>query len=343
MFAHDQYHALRTGAGLLDRTARGRLVLTGADRRAYLHGLLTNDIAALAAGAGAYAALLTPQGRMISDLRVSELGDRVLIDLPAAAAEAVRRRLADFIFSEDVEVHDASSSLAQFGLYGPRAAAVLSAVAAAPDGKVSLRETLEALPFNANLAARLNGAGITAVRSDDYGEAGFEIFVEAASAAALAGALTAAGAVPVQAEAADVARVEEGRPAFGVDMDEHTIPLEAGIEDRAISLTKGCYVGQEIIIRVLHRGGGRVAKHLVGLVGGRGEGAARRGDRLRANGKDIGVVTSAVMSVRLQRPIGLGYVGRDYAAPGTALELAGADGSSGTVTVTAVPFTVPAG
>ncbi len=342
MFAHDQYDALRGGAGLLDRTARGRLVLTGADRRAYLHGLLTNDIAALAAGAGAYAALLTPQGRMISDMRVSELGDRVLIDLPAASAEAVRRRLADFIFSEDVEVHDSSSSLAQFGLYGPDAAAVLSAVAAAPDGKISLREALDGLPLHANLAARFDEAGITVVRSDDYGAAGFEIVVEAAGAAALAGALTDAGAVPVDAEAAEVTRVEEGRPAFGVDMDEHTIPLEAGIEDRAISLTKGCYVGQEIIIRVLHRGGGRVAKHLVGFVGGRGDGEARRGDRLRANGKDIGVVTSAVMSVRLRRPIGLGYVGRDYAAPGTALELAGADGASSTVTVAAVPFTAPA-
>jgi folate-binding protein YgfZ len=342
MLAHDQYDALRARAGLLDRTARGRLVLTGADRRDYLHGLLTNDIAALAGGQGAYAALLTPQGRMISDMRVSELGDRVLIDLPGAAAEAVRRRLADFIFSEDVEVHDSSSSLAQYGLYGPLASSVLSAVASAPDVPAGLRAALDGLPMHASLTARFEGDEVTIVRSDDYGEAGFAVFVAAPRAAALAGALAGAGAVPVEAETAEVTRIEAGRPAFGVDMDEHTIPLEAGIVDRAISLTKGCYVGQEIIIRVLHRGGGRVARHLVGLVGEPAAGAARRGDRLRLGGKDVGLVTSAVASVRLGRPIGLGYVQRDHAVPGTVLELAGAGGSVSAATVAAVPFTVPA-
>lgn len=342
MFAHDQYEALRTRAGLLDRSARGRLVLTGADRRAYLHGLLTNDIEALAAGTGTYAALLTPQGRMISDMRVSELGDRALIDLPAAAAEPVLRRLADFIFSEDVEVQDVSQPLAQYGLYGPAAADVLSEVLSAPAASPELRDRLAGLGANANLAALFDGADVTIVSSDDYGEAGFELFVDTARGAALADALVRAGAMPVSHETADVARVEAGRPAFGVDMDEHTIPLEAGIEDRAISLTKGCYVGQEIIIRVLHRGGGRVAKHLVGFVGEAGRPHASRGDRLRVDGKDVGMVTSAVDSVRLGLPIGLGYVHRDHAAAGTVLELAAADGTANSVTVAAVPFTAPA-
>ena len=128
MFSHQEYEALQTRAGVLNRHARGRIELTGADRRSYLHGLLTNDITALSAGRGCYAALLTPQGRMISDMRVSELGDRLLLDLPSAAAEAVRQRLGDFIFSEDVEVHDVETALAHLAVYGPEAARVLVAV-----------------------------------------------------------------------------------------------------------------------------------------------------------------------------------------------------------------------
>jgi folate-binding Fe-S cluster repair protein YgfZ len=182
MFAHDQYDALQTSAGLLDRTARGRLELTGADRRSYLHGLLTNDIAALGPGAGAYAALLTPQGRMVSDMRVSELGETVLIDLPRATADTVRQRLADFIFSEDVEVRDAASSLAHFGLYGPLAADVLATVVsrAGPNPELSDRQrVLAGMSVNTNTSWEFDDATITLVRSDDYGVPGFEVFVEA--------------------------------------------------------------------------------------------------------------------------------------------------------------------
>ena len=349
MFSQEQYEALTGRAGLLDRRRRGRLALTGADRRGYLHGLLTNDIAALSAGTGCYAALLTPQGRMISDMRVSELGERILIDLPAATTGAVRERLADFIFSEDVEVHDVGESLAQFALYGPHAARILAAVAAAPSGggaDGAAREAqLASLPVNANTPADVAGSPAIVVRSDDYGVAGFEIFVEAPAAGALAEALRRAGAVDVEQATADVCRVEAGRPRFGSDMDEHTIPLEAGIEDRAISLTKGCYVGQEVIIRVLHRGQGRVAKRLVGFVANGADGPLVRGDRLLdAAGKDAGAVTSAVHSPRLRRPIGLGYVRREYAEPGAVLQAAGAAGNQPRgVTVVSLPFTAPAG
>jgi folate-binding Fe-S cluster repair protein YgfZ len=121
MISHDQYEALHDGAGLLDRRSKGRLLLTGADRRSYLQGLLTNDIAALSAGQGCYAALLTAQGRMLSDMRVSELGDRILIDLPGATAESVRQRLAGFIFSEDVEIwHNLGSMARRRRRFSPR-------------------------------------------------------------------------------------------------------------------------------------------------------------------------------------------------------------------------------
>jgi folate-binding protein YgfZ len=342
MFAHEQYDALRSGAGLLDRRARGRLELTGADRLSYLQGLLTNDIQALQPGTGCYAALLTAQGRMISDMRVSELGAKVLIDLPHHTAEAVRQRLADFIFSEDVEVFDIRPSHVQFGLYGPRASECLAAVLTQPteaDPSPLPREPLDGMALNANAPWQFGSAIVEVVRSDDFGARGFELFVAADAASDLSQALLENGALEVGAASVDVTRVEAGRPEFGIDMDEHTIPLEAGIEDRAISLTKGCYVGQEIIIRVLHRGGGRVAKHLVGLVSPSSDERFERDDRLFADGRDVGGVTSAVISPALGRPIGLGYVHRDHARPGTVLQV-GTEPRP--VTVAALPFISPA-
>ena len=339
MFSHDQYEALRDGAGLLDRRSRGRLQLTGADRKNYLQGLLTNDIAVLTAGQGCYAALLTAQGRMLSDMRVSELGDRILIDLPGATAESVRQRLSDFIFSEDVEVRDAGADLGQVAAYGPKAAAILAVVMS-----LSSSERLEQMPIDANEQLRLGDVPVTVVRSDDYGVAGFEVFVSAPEVARLSDALRAAGARDVTLEAVEVTRIEAGRPEFGPDMDEHTIPLEAGIEARAISYTKGCYVGQEVIIRVLHRGHGRVARRLVGLLGTDAAGPLARGMRIEAENKPIGSITSATRSPRLRRPIALGYVHRDSAEPGTVLQVTGepAGSSQRSVTVVSTPFTQPA-
>jgi folate-binding protein YgfZ len=339
MFSHDQYDALLNGAGLLDRRSRGRLQLTGADRRNYLQGLLTNDIAALSPGRGCYAALLTAQGRMLSDMRVSELGDRILMDLPAATAESVRQRLTDFIFTEDVEVRDAGVELGQLGIYGPKAAPILASVFSP-----SSLERFEQMQIDANQELRFADTPVTVVRSDDYGVPGFEVFVNAPEVARLSDALRGSGARNVAPEAVEVTRVEAGRPEFGADMDEHTIPLEAGIETRAISYTKGCYVGQEVIIRVLHRGQGRVARRLVGLLGTDAEGPLVRGMRIETESKPIGAITSAAHSPRLRRPIALGYVHRDSAEPGTVLQVTGEPGtaSSRTVTVVTLPFIPPA-
>jgi tRNA-modifying protein YgfZ len=339
MISHDQYEALRDRAGLLDRRSRGRLLLTGADRRSYLQGLLTNDIEALSAGQGCYAALLTAQGRMVSDLRVSELGDRILIDLPEATAEGVRKRLADFIFSEEVEVRDAGADLGHLGVYGPVAAAILESVLAP-----ARRESLEQLPIGSNQELRFGDIPAVVVSSDDYGVAGFEVFLGVPDVARLADAMRAAGATDVTADAVEVTRVEAGRPEFGSDMDEHTIPLEAGIETRAISFTKGCYVGQEVIIRVVHRGQGRVARRLVGLLGTSADGPLVRGMRIEAGNKAIGSITSAVMSPRLGRPIALAYVHRGSAEPGTVLQATEEAGGSAPrqVTVVTTPFIPPA-
>jgi folate-binding protein YgfZ len=354
MFSYDEYETLQERAGVLDRGLRGRLRLTGADRRVYLQGLLTNDIVALSAGDGCYAALLTAQGRMVSDMRVSELGQMLLIDLPASTSDAVRARLEEFIFTEDVVVEDVQRSMGHFGLYGPAAATVLATVASRPvkspggpdgnDDAAARRARLDEMRSNGNAIWDFADSALVVVRSDDYGIPGFELFHSKEVGDSLSRALHAAGGTAISPDAAAVCRVEAGRPEFGIDIDEHTIPLEAGIEDRAISFTKGCYVGQEVIVRVLHRGHGRVARRLAGFV-------ARTDDRLEPGArlfagddrsKEVGHVTSAVTSPRLRRPIGLGYVHRDYAEPGQVLSAVGQSGSA-LMTVVTLPFTRPAG
>jgi folate-binding protein YgfZ len=319
MFSLEQYRAVRDGAGLVDRSDRGRIRLTGKDRRDYLQGLLTNDIVALSAGSGCYACLLTAQGRMIADMYVVETGEAILIDLEGHVAARVGAHLEQFVFSEDVEVSDVSGSVAQLGVFGPLSAAVIEGVlgsqVSAPTGDLAGLRVLD------NRTWAWNGAPVTVVRRDDLGGLGFDLLIDVQHSDALAQATAGAGALLVDADVAETCRVESGRPVFGKDMTEDTIPLEAGIEDRAISLTKGCYVGQEIIIRVLHRGQGRVARRLVGLTFDPTAAAPARGSAIRSGDREIGAVTSAVWSPELSRPIAMGYVHRDFVEPGTAVTI----------------------
>jgi tRNA-modifying protein YgfZ len=332
MFSPEQYRAIRQGAGVVNRSDRGRLRLTGKDRRDYLQGLLTNDIAALPAGSGCYACLLTAQGRMIADMYVVETGDAVVIDLERAVAQRVGEHLEQFVFSEDVEVADVSTSVAQVGVFGPRAAAIVSEVIGGPSPA-----DFEGLAVLGNLTRSWNGTPALVVRRDDFGGAGFDILIGPDHEGALAAALRNAGATDVDADVAEVCRIESGRPVFGKDMTEDTIPLEAGIEDRAISLTKGCYVGQEIIIRVLHRGHGRVARRLVGLTLEPGAAVPAPGAAIRGGVRELGAVTSAVLSPALDRPIALGYVHRDFVEPGTAVAVVVGD-RPWPAAVTRLPF-----
>ena len=327
MFSLDQYTALKSGAGLLDRSSLGRLKLTGVDRRSYLQGLLTNDIVALGAGEGCYAAYLTAQGRMIADMRLFELGDALFVDMAGPVTTAVRERWDQFIFSEDVQVADVSATTAQLGLYGPRAAQTLQEALGL--------EALSVMPLYGSRSMPAGGASAVAVvlRGDDIGVEGFDLILPAERKDEVAARLRDAGAIDIAAETAEVCRIEAGRPLFLVDMDEHTIPLEAGIEDRAISLSKGCYVGQEVIIRVLHRGHGRVARRLVGLTFNVGARVPAHGDRLRAGTREAGSVSSAAASPVLGRPIALAMLHRDFTEPGAVV-----DANGEPATVTRLPF-----
>lgn len=312
MFSADGYQALRHGAGVVARGDRGVLTVTGGDRLTWLQGLVTNDVVALPPGGICDAAYLTPQGRMISDMRVVNLADRVLLDVPGSLAEPLHARLSGLLFAEDAEIANATSTLSQIDVHGPDAPAVVRRIA--PDGT----------------------AGVIVVADSPFHVPGFTLFADAAIVEAIMGRVAAAGGVVTSLETLEVLRVEAGRPAFLIDMDEHTIPLEAGIEERAISFTKGCYVGQEVIVRVMHRGQGRVAKKLVGLTLATSE-VPRAGSPILAAGKEVGKVTSAAWSPALERALALGYVHRDYVEAGTVLAIKGAEASI-EATVSTLPF-----
>ena len=312
------YTAAREQAAWLDRSHRGRIVVSGADRRAYLQGLLTNDIAALTPGGGCYATYLTAQGRMIADLWVYELGDVILLTLHGDVKDPVLARLDQFIFGEDVQLGDVTATFADIAIVGPQAsttvARVLSGVTA---------ETLAALPDHGNLRTPFGDAPAIVTRTTDVGEPGFDVYVGADQRDAFVHALESSGAVALDADTAEAIRIEAGVPRFHRDMDEETIPLEAGIEARAISFTKGCYVGQEVIIRVLHRGHGRVARRLVALAVD-GSRVPERSASIEVGDKIVGEVTSAAWSPRAGHPVALGYVQRDVAEPDTIVRISSA-------------------
>jgi folate-binding protein YgfZ len=304
MFSPEGYEALTKSAGVVRRTDRGVLAVTGPDRLTWLQGLLTNDVVALPVPGICDAAYLTPQGRMITDMRVVNLADQTLLDVPAPLAASLGARLDSLLFSEDAHVADSSHALAIIDVHGPSAARVVD--------------------------------GLDLLQDDAFGVPGYSGFVPMSEVNAVIAQLVGRGARATTLETLDVVRIEAGRPAFLVDMDEHTIPLEAGLEARAISFTKGCYVGQEVIVRVTQRGGGRVARKLVGLRLAEGP-LPSRGDVIRSGTREIGRLTSVTWSPALASGIALGYVHRDFVQPGTVVEIMSSHGVM-VAQVTVVPF-----
>jgi folate-binding protein YgfZ len=322
--------AVRSGAAIGSISARTQLAVAGSDRATYLQGLLTNDIQALAEGSGCYAAWLSPQGRMLTDMHVLQSAGMILLDVPAEQADSILARLDQFLFSEDVRIESLADAMTSVWLHGPRAAAVVAQAVRGVDGLGDWSDYR-------HTSGTFEGDPVSVARIDQLGVPGYCVFLTRATEPTFIASAVSAGARVVAPEALHAARIEAGYPLFGVDMTAETIPLEAGIEERAISFTKGCFVGQEVVIRVLHRGGGRVAKRLVGFrldpaldgtVGHRFSGAKEnvghpfRGATVSAAEREIGFVTSAAISPTLG-PIALGYVHRDFTASGTAVQVEG--------------------
>ena len=319
----DQYRIIASGAGWIEKTWRGRLRVEGRDAASFLHALLTNDVASLAPGDGVYAAYLTPQGRMLADVVVYRLTEFLALDVPRAEAARLADRLDQLVFAEDVRISDDSPNVVQFAIVGEGAArAAATAVGAAEHDVSTLR-----------VHGHLLSSGRLVARSDEVDGPAFDLTCLAEDQAAVIDALEAAGAQPIDEETFEAMRIEARHPKFGVDMTAETIPLEAGLVERAISLTKGCYVGQEVIVRVMHRGGGRVAKRLIAVsASDEGEPLAP-GVPISVGGAIVGHITSAAHSLRRGRSVALGYVRREAAeaggpffAGGTELELLGLAG-----------------
>lgn len=303
----DTYRAAHHGVAFRERHEHGLLQVSGGDRLSWLNGLLSNDVGALAGGGSCYATWLTPQGRMITDLFVVETGEVTLLEVPASIADTLAARLDRLIFTEDARVTDVSADVAAVEILGP-----------------SSGQAFE--------TARASGARLLAVRSTDTPVGGVVGYLARRELPGILEALAHAGASPLDDPTAEVLRVEAGVPRFLVDMSEETIPLEAGL-DSAISHTKGCYVGQEIIVRIRDRAHGRVARHVVGLLI-EGDAVPQPDQPVRHDGRAAGRLTSAVLSPALGRPIALAMIHRDAAVPGTRVSLEDGQGAE----VVALPF-----
>jgi tRNA-modifying protein YgfZ len=275
----EEHRVLVEGCGLLDRSERGKLALTGADRKTFLHGQVTNDVESLTPGTGCYAAFLTHKGKMQGDLRILDAGDELLLDTERPVLQGLFNMIRHFKLGSDVELHKRTLESGLLSLIGPAA----RRVAGAPD-----------LPGteHAHLAGAVGGAPVRLIATDT----GVDVLCAAEDLDAVRGALEAAGAQPVSEEAVETLRVEGGRPRFGHDIGEDTIPQEAGLNERAVSFTKGCYVGQETVARLFYKG--KPNRHLRGL---RLTAPATTGDELRLGEKVVGrlgtVVTSPALGV----------------------------------------------
>jgi folate-binding protein YgfZ len=317
--AEAEYAALRTGAVAIDRSHRARWRLLGPKAAETLTGLVTNDVVGLAPGQGQYAALLTPKGKIIADVTIYRVADGLVIDVPSRAATGFAETIKKYVNPRIVAFTDESLLTSDIGAYGVRSAAIVAqAVGLTTDA-------LASLPAHGHLAA----AGGIVTRVPTLGLDGFAVLVPAPERDALWQRLLAAGAVAGSAAVWDVARVEAGRPEWGIDIDDTTIPQEAGFDELgAISYTKGCYTGQETVARIHFRG--HVNRHLRGL---------RMNDDAQPPvtalvdhaGKAVGDVRSTVRSPRLGA-IALAMLRREVEIGATILA------GDAPVTVTSLPF-----
>ena len=320
-----EYEAVRGGgAGLFDLSARGRVEVSGGEAVMFLNGMLTNDVAKLEEGAWMHAAFPNPQGRLLAATRVIKRGGAFLFDTEATTHPAVLKHLERFTLAGDFHVRDLTAETALLSVQGARAAEFVGAEAAATArGRVT--------------RATFGGVGVTVIRATHTAEDGFDLFVGAAGAEAVWDSLAASGARPAGHDALEVLRVEAGVPRYGLDASDANVVLEVVDEAEAVSYTKGCYAGQEIIARIHWRG--HVAKRLAGVIFDR-DAEPPSDARLRdcAGGREAGRITSHAFSPRLRRRVALALVKYDFLAPGTELKVFSGDEEVCAAHVAALPL-----
>jgi len=310
-FAQD-YEALTAASGLVDRSERGKLALTGADAKSFLQGQLTNDTELLTPGTGLYAAFLTQKGKMQGDLRVLDTGTELLLDTERVALQPLFNMIRSFSLGHDVQLHKRTLESGLLSLIGPKSESLLR------EAGVDLPEA-----EHSHVSLTVGGAEVRAIRTD----LGTDLLFASEDQETVLGAALAAGAVPVGDEAAECLRIESGRPRYGVDLDDSVIPQEAGLNQRAVSFTKGCYVGQETVARLFYKG--KPNRELRGL---RSDQQLPVGTVLWFADREVGTVTSSAVSPRLG-PLALALVRRE--APIDSVVSAGEGQTS---VVNALPF-----
>ncbi len=321
-----EYTAIRSGAAVIDRSARLRMLFAGAKAGDALTGLVTNDVLALKPGSGHLAAALTAKGKVIADVRVFARDDGYLVDASPASGAGFAQMIRKFVNPRLAQYADVSAILRTVGVFGPRAAAIVATVSGIP------LDVLDALAPYGHLRGVFEGVALDVARVPDLGGDGFDCFVPVEHAMALWDRLIASGALSVGSDAAEIARIESGRPRWGVDMDENTLAQEANFDELdGISYTKGCYTGQETVARVHFRG--HVNRHLRGVSS---ETLLAPGTALFSDdGQACGDVRSSAQSPAFG-PIAIAMVRREIADG--ARVTAKWDGGEASATVTALPF-----
>ncbi|HTV63853.1 MAG TPA: glycine cleavage T C-terminal barrel domain-containing protein [Verrucomicrobiae bacterium] len=318
-----EYKAMRESAGVLDLGLRSRICVVGNDRVRFLHGQITNDVKKLRVGEGCYAAIVTAKGRMETDVTVFNLPDELLLDFEPGLTEKISGRLEKFIVADDVQIVDAAPHYGLVSVQGPKSGEVIRRLVFPPE--------IPNKPFASVKISDPALGEIYLANNPRCGSIGFDLFIPNQSLATGTDQLIAAakqfGGRAAGWAAFEIVRIEKGIPRFGVDMDDTNLPLECGIEGRAVSYDKGCYLGQEVINRI--HSIGHVNKELRGLrLGDDLKSLPARGDKLFHNGKEAGYVTSAVRSPALNGNVALGYVRREANRIGARLNLPSGPGES---------------
>ncbi|MDP2606476.1 MAG: aminomethyltransferase family protein [Deltaproteobacteria bacterium] len=323
-----EYETVRRAVGLFDLSHRGLLQFTGPDRLTFLQGMLSNDLRPLKTFDGQYATLLSQQGKVLADLRVLCALNSLYLDFWENLKDRIIEHLNRYLVADEVEIADRSGEYATLSLQGTNAETLLRDVTGPAD-----------LPSQSAHHAMINleGAAVCVVRAGHADEPGFDLIIPNAAVESIARRLTDSGKQFgirwVGGEAQNLLRIEAGVPRYGIDFSEENLLLEVGL-DHAVSFTKGCYLGQEVVERIRSRG--HVNRKLCGLSLD-GQTPAESGDVIQVDGKEIGRVTSSVVSPRLKRPIALGYLQKDFWNAGTTVTINRA-GAQIRAVVTALPF-----
>jgi folate-binding protein YgfZ len=307
----NEYSALHNGALFFDRSDRTRLRISGPKAAELVTGMVTNDVLALVPGEGQYAAALTPKGKIVADLRIFALDDALLIDTSPAAAPGWKEMVRKYVNPRIAPYHDLTSELSDFGVFGRSARPVVSRVADVDD-----KDLADLAPYG-HISRPFEGVTVTIARVPEIDLDGFEIFIPSKAVASLKEKLEAAGVFPGGQDIWEIARIESGRPEWGTDMDESTLPQEANFDELgAISYTKGCYIGQETVARVHFRG--HVNRFLRRLRFVTRPAPPKGAELVDETGKVIGDIRSSALSPRFGG-VALGMVRREV-PPGTTLQ-----------------------